>query len=283
VREPMEIREIEEVKEAEEVKQNTARVAGRQEGIAAFFDLDGTLVARPSLERSFFRMLRYCRAIPARNYWSWLAEAVRLAPRGLTTILHGNKTYLRGFPVDRLSAGGLDLVPEFFPEAIDRVAWHAEQGHAIVLVSGTLGPLAQRAARALEAQLAARGIAATVRVCATRLEESGGRWTGRIVGPTMFGEAKTRAARRLAGEMQLDLRHCFAYGDSANDRWLLAGVGQPTAVNPSRGLARLARRRGWPMVRWDRRERFNTESTESAEDAEKRKPQREQLPPSNGR
>jgi hypothetical protein len=68
------VKERKEVKEEEEVEEKSGRVA-------AFFDLDGTLVALPSLERRFFRMLRYRRAIAAKNYWRWLAEAVRLAPR----------------------------------------------------------------------------------------------------------------------------------------------------------------------------------------------------------
>ena len=102
----------------------------------------------------------------------------------------------------------------------------------------------------MEAELAARGITVTIRVLATRLEELDGRWTGRILGPAMFGEAKARAARRRAEEMRLDLGRCYAYGDSLNDRWLLAVVGRPTAVNPSRGLGRMAKKLGWPTIEW---------------------------------
>jgi len=65
-------KEVEEVKAEREVEEKSG-------GVAAFFDLDGTLLALPSLERRFFRMLRYRRAIAAKNYLLWLAEAVRLA------------------------------------------------------------------------------------------------------------------------------------------------------------------------------------------------------------
>src|SRR5438045_2885210 len=68
-------------------------------GVAAFFDLDGTLVTRPSLEKRFFRMLRNRRAIPARNYLLWLREAMRLMPRGIGAILQANKMYLRGVEI----------------------------------------------------------------------------------------------------------------------------------------------------------------------------------------
>jgi phosphoserine phosphatase len=142
-------------------------------------------------------------------------------------------------------------VPHFFPKAEERVAWHAKQGHAIVLVSGTLEPLASAAALALVLRLAVNGITSSVGVCATRLAEAGGMWTGRVLGEAMFGEAKARAVKKLAGEMPLDLSRSYAYGDGANDRWLLAAVGKPAAVNPSRRLACIAQERGWPILHWE--------------------------------
>ncbi len=267
-------REVEEVNETNEVKE-------KSHGVAAFFDLDGTLVALPSLERRFFRILRYRREIPAKNLFLWLGEALRLIPRGTSAILQSNKLYLRGLQIvdecgerdgevsswhkDGHQAKGQASapprcnprlpVPRFFAQAIERVAWHARQGHQIVLLSGTLEPLALGVARALEDDLAARGITATIRVLATRLEERDGKWTGKISGEAMFGEAKARAAKRLAEKMQLNLERCYAYGDSLNDRWLLAMVGNPAAVNPSNDLASLAQTFGWPVVHWEEKEK----------------------------
>jgi putative phosphoserine phosphatase / 1-acylglycerol-3-phosphate O-acyltransferase len=238
-----------EAKDGEEVKEVKEK-SGR---VSAFFDLDGTLVALPSLEGRFFRMLRYRREIRAKNYFLWLAEAVRVAPRGVSAILQANKMYLRGIAADRWRAGGLKPAPTFYEDGLERVAWHARQGHTIVMVSGTLEPLAQETARAIEAELAARGMAVRVRVRATRLEEEEGRWTGRIVGEAMFGHAKARAAKRLAEEMQLDLANCYSYGDSVNDRWMLEAVGHAAAVNPSKKLARIAREQEWPALRWKER------------------------------
>ena len=241
------MKERKEVGDVKEVKE-------RGRNIAAFFDLDGTLVPLPSLERRFFQVLRYRRAIAAKNYWLWLAEAVRLAPRGLSAIWHGNKMYLRGVAVDRWGECGLKPAPAFYGDALARVAWHAGEGHTIVMVSGTLEPLANEAARAIEDELAARGIFPAIRVCATRLEQMHGRWTGRILGEAMFGKGKLRAVLRMAAEMKLDLAQCYAYADSSSDRWLLAAVGRPVAVNPSNELARLARTRAWPVLNWEGKE-----------------------------
>jgi len=273
VKERKAITEVKEVKEAEEK-------SGR---VAAFFDLDGTLVALPSLERRYFRMLRYRGAIPARNYFLWLKEALRLMPRGISAILQANKMYLRGVQIlDERGEGDGEVsvrhkdghqaegqasalpskrarrnprlpVPTFFARAIEAVAWHARQGHEVVMISGTLEPLAQVAARALETELAARGVTMTICLMATRLEEKGGKWTGKVLGEAMFGEAKARAAKRLAEEMRLDLGRCYGYGDSLNDRWLMETVGRPAAVNPSKELAGIARTQGWPVLIWEER------------------------------
>jgi len=256
-------KEVEEVKAEREVEEKSG-------GVAAFFDLDGTLLALPSLERRFFRMLRYRRAIAAKNYLLWLAEAVRLAPRAVSAIWQENKMYLRGVEADRLRKAGLKPALTFFEDGLERVAWHAKQSHTIVMVSGTLEPLANEAARAIEDDLAARGIFPAIRVCATRLEEMDGRWTGRILGEAMFGKAKLRAARRMAAEMKLDLAQCYAYADSSSDRWLLAAIGRPTAVNPSNELARLARIRVWPVLNWEGKENLTQRRRGHREIAEKK-------------
>jgi phosphoserine phosphatase len=130
------------------------------------------------------------------------------------------------------------------------VAWHAQQGHAIILVSGTLAPLAEDMALALVVRLAVRGIATSITVCATRLEQSEGRWTGRIVGDAMFGEAKGRCVRQMAADKGFELARCYAYGDCASDRWMLEAVGRPAAVNSSSRLETLARSKRWPVLTW---------------------------------
>jgi len=229
--------------------------------IAAFSDLDGTMVAGPSLERTFFRMLCCRGGIPVKNYFLWFREALRLARRGIRVNRYLNKMHLRGVAIEttKYEASGIS----FLAAAVDRVAWHVKQGHKIVLVSGTLEILAHKAAEQLEAKMKARGLAAEIHLCATRLEEREGKWTGRVIGAAMYGEAKAEAVRRLAEKGMLDLTKCYAYGDSAMDRWMLAAVGRPVAVNPSKELLRIAQRRNWQTVLWEKR--LNTESTQSTQ------------------
>jgi alcohol-forming fatty acyl-CoA reductase len=226
--------------------------------VAAFFDVDGTLIPFPSLERRLLRALLYRRAIPAGNLAPWLAEALWLSHRGFAFARQANKMYLRGISVEKAAGIAQQLTAvshlAFFPEAMDRVALHAAEGHRIVLVSGTLQLLARNVARLLETALARRGITATIFVRATRLEEAHGRWTGRVDGVPMFGRAKADAIDELRAGAGLDLRACFAYGDSMRDRQMLERLGHPVAVNASGALRRIAQGSGWRIVKWRLRE-----------------------------
>jgi phosphoserine phosphatase len=281
---------------------------------ATFFDIDGTLVAKPSLERRLFWELQRRGKIPARNYFAWLAETVRVGlrnPRDLRAIIQTNKSYLRGVRAEILSrvnpshinsssatspnttsfntnppnptsytatspdqtsfdatschvtslgatSGGADhgsatpgsWLPEFFPAAIQRVWWHALRGDAIVLVSGTLAPLAEIVQVALQRELLWRGVECKIFSIATQLEIADGRWTGGVAGKAIFGEEKAFAVKEFARTQTLSLARCSAYGDSSLDRWMLGVVGHAFAVNPTRRLQRIARSSGWPILHW---------------------------------
>ncbi len=237
--------------------------------VAAFFDIDGTLLPSPSLEHRLFAALRHSGAIRPQNYYHWLARAMQLTPRGIATITNANKTYLRNVPTNFL--GGTAILgcgaaatssemrhprqisphsPEFLPDALAQATWHGTLGHAIVLVTGTLAPLAHQAAIALTLRLAARGVTTSVAVCATRLEERNNCYTGEIIGEAMFGPAKALAIRHIAAEEGFDLPRCYAYADSSGDRWMLAAVGRPAAVNPAPQLEQIAHLHDWPILHW---------------------------------
>ena len=225
---------------------------------AVFFDVDGTLTEMPSLERRYFRALRREGKFSLRNGIAWLAESVRLLPNGLTRALQGNKAYLRAVRSTGLRANRAGDDAPFFPEALECVARHAANGDRIMLITGTLEFLAERIANRLRGELAKRNLAAEIHVCATRLEEKDGRWTGRVLGQPMFGEAKAVAVWWYAEKWKLHLAECSAYGDSAQDQWMLASVGKPVAVNPDSGLRQAGRRQGWTIAKWAREVRPKT-------------------------
>ena len=60
-----------------ETHENIPSVSATKTRVAAFFDIDGTLLAGPSLERRLFANLRYRRTILTTNYLHWLAHSRR--------------------------------------------------------------------------------------------------------------------------------------------------------------------------------------------------------------
>jgi HAD superfamily hydrolase (TIGR01490 family) len=225
-----------------------------------FFDIDGTLLPKPSLERRFVRELHWQRKIPGANYFRWLAQFVCLGVHDIFAATHANKMYLRDVPAEIAFTRGARerrgfrerCLPELFPAALERACWHAQRGDSIVLVSGTLMPLALIVKLALQRELLWRGVKTQVAVIATQLEICNGRLTGRVVGDAMFGEAKARAIREFSHAANISLEQSSAYGDSSLDRWMLAAVGHPFAVNPTARMQRIARLRGWQTLAWTR-------------------------------
>jgi phosphoserine phosphatase len=226
--------------------------------VAAFFDLDGTLLPPPSLEWRFIRYLLWHGKIGTPNIFRWLGHAGHSIGRGPRRAIEANKQYLGGLSASLVvdwanSPKAEDVNLETrgaFAEGLQRIRWHQAQNHRVFLLTGTLAPLANDFATRLPGN---------VEVIATDLSDFGTRlfphprpriWTGELAAEHMVGAAKCRALRATAGRHHLDLTGCYAYGNSIADRAMLEAVGHPTAVNPSRSLARLARKRCWPVSRW---------------------------------
>jgi HAD superfamily hydrolase (TIGR01490 family) len=212
--------------------------------VGAFFDLDGTLVPPPSLEWQFIGYLLGRDALGGKEIGRWLAQCAKDCLRDPRAATIGNKRYLAGLR-ESLTADWADSLgpgsPQFFAAGIERMAWHFAQGHRVFLISGTLNPLAQVAARCLPGP---------VEICATELEVSGSHWTGRIAGQHMSGDAKARAIRGLAARFGLALWDSYAYGNSISDLPILDSVGHRVVVNPPSRLRRIAHREGWPSYDW---------------------------------
>jgi phosphatidylglycerophosphatase C len=133
---------------------------------------------------------------------------------------------LRGYDADRLDDLGrryaVLLAQRIRPQMAERVAWHQQQGHRLVIVSASL-----------DVYLAPTGVALGFdHVLATELEVgSDRRLTGRLRGPNVRGVEKSARLREwLTEELAGTPYQLWAYGDSAGDRELLAMADHPTRV-----------------------------------------------------
>jgi HAD superfamily hydrolase (TIGR01490 family) len=230
--------------------------------IAAVFDIDGTLLPAPSLELRLLAHLALNGKLHLRSIGKWWRS---LLPSLLA--LDENKAYLEGVKINAAQEWITRELAELelFSDALTTADWHRRRGHAIVLISGTLAPLARTVGTLLTGD-------AEIFVRATELECNGDRWSGRVNGEVICGPAKERALIQIAAENNFDLSRSYAYADSWKDRWLLAAVGHPIVVNPLPRMARHARRCGWRLANWNdrvcapaRRQRATLSSAEISE------------------
>lgn len=215
-----------------------------EDNVGAFFDLDGTLLAVPSVERRFIFYLLMRGLIGP-------AQLARCGARFITNIaknhraaIGANKAYFSGVSTrcaEEWSGQFASHPVRFFSDGLGRLRFHFAQGHRVFLITGAPAPLAG---------LVGSYFPMPLTIVATQLEVRDGLWTGEIRGEHMCGAAKQRAIVYLAAEYGLDLARSFAYGNSVSDLPMLETVGHPAAVNPSANVERAARARNWPVVYW---------------------------------
>jgi len=115
---------------------------------------------------------------------------------------------------------------------------HLRRGDVVVLLSGTLYPIA----RALADHLG------VTYVCATLISQRNGVFLAQPPEMHPYDAAKLNIVTRLAGELGFELEDVVAYGDSKRDLFLLSAVGEPVAVRPDAQLLKVALARDWEII-----------------------------------
>ncbi len=212
--------------------------------VAAFFDLDKTVIAKASMV-AFSRPLQRAgmlnRRLLLRAAWGQLVYQMwGASPEKLEKLRTSVLALTKGWDQAEISqivrdTLGAVIEPIVYEEALDRIRAHQRWGHQVFIVSASPEEVVAPIAQLLEVDEA----------IATRAElDEHGRYSGRTE-RYVYADEKVVAMQEVAERNGLDLEHCWAYSDSATDIPMLAAVGHPVAVNPDRELARAARERGW--------------------------------------
>ncbi len=223
--------------------------ANSSSGAIAFFDLDGTLTrtnvvsfyARfrldhmPGILRFIWLPLFLIKVL----YYVWLEKKSRVR---FLEVFYQN---YRGLSVQGVEAWankkGLRMfLKQEFPQGREEALRHIREGNRVVLLTGTIMPLALAYARNL----------GVTDVIAMDLESRDGAYTGRLIGNPISSEEKARVVAEMGASEGVSLTDCHAYGDSISDLPVLAEVGHPVAVNPDSRLRAEAEERGWPVEQW---------------------------------
>jgi HAD superfamily hydrolase (TIGR01490 family) len=214
--------------------------------IAAFFDLDNTIIPGPAVEYPYFRLLWRQGLVGPGDLVRSAAVLLRNIPPLSFDPLRKFKAYLAAKPIAAMEASAQNffweqVCPRISEQARLAIEEHRAQGHRLILLTGSPEFIVAPLATYLKID----------QVIAGRLEKAGDTFTGRMIEPYPYRDGKRLAAERLAAEQGLDLGASYMYGDSPGDLPILEAVGHPRVVNPIRGMRRIARQRGWPILRWD--------------------------------
>lgn len=218
--------------------------------IAAFFDLDKTILAKSSsfaFARPFYRSGLIGRTDVVRSAY---AQFIFLASGADHDQMEAMREYMSkmvtGWEVERVQAivaETLDEIidPVVFAEAVELMDQHRAAGHEIVIISSSGTDIVEPIGARLGADLA----------IGTQVAVQDGRYTGEILFYA-YGEGKAEAMRELALQRGYDLVECYAYTDSHTDLPMLEEVGHPFAVNPDAELRRIAVERQWAILDFQR-------------------------------
>lgn len=231
---------------ATEAVTQTPQFSPENPGIAAFFDIDNTVIrgassfhlARALYQNGFFRMRDLIYMSFQQGRYLLFGEN----NKQIDEVRSQGLELMRGHSVAEVIAIGEQIYEEvlglrIFPGTKKLIEEHLARGHQVWFVSATPLEVASLIAR----RLGVTGALGTV------AEHQDGMYTGKLVGDLLHGQAKATAIKKLAQEQHLDLCQSYAYGDSSNDLHMLRMVGKPCAINPDRRLRRVAQQTGWPQ------------------------------------
>jgi HAD superfamily hydrolase (TIGR01490 family) len=214
---------------------------------AALFDMDRTLLSQEtaSLYVRYQRRIGEASARDLARTLAWVAQYT-LGVLDHAAVARKVVRTLEGMPENQMAA----RCDEWFQKDVERfitdggrvaVARHLAAGDTCAIVTGA----SLYASRPLASRLGIPHVVASVFEVDDR-----GFFTGRTEPPLCLGEGKLERALAFVKARGLGLEDAAFYTDSISDLPLLERVGEPVVVNPDPRLARVARRRGWPIERW---------------------------------
>jgi len=218
--------------------------------IGAFFDLDGTLVAGfTAVILTQERLLRRDMGV---------GELLSMVQAGLShtlgriefeDLIGKAAAALAGRLLDDLEEIGERLFAQriesrIYPEMRELVRAHVARGHTVVLSSSAL---------TIQVNPVARFLGITNMLTNKFETDDDGILTGGVEKPILWGPGKAAAVQRFAAEHGIDLKDSYFYADGDEDVALMYLVGNPRPTNPEGKMAAVAKRRGWPILRFDSR------------------------------
>jgi phosphatidylglycerophosphatase C len=182
--------------------------------VIAIFDFDGTLTHKDSF-------LPFLQWIYGKFYWLHLIPYTLILIGYLFNLISNHRIkeillshFLKNYTEEEIKFLAHDYALLAIPElinhqALERLVWHQQQGHQIIIVSANLKLFITPWAKSLGVE----------QVIATELLFDNGLFTGKIQGRCCYGAEKVTQLRQVLGDLEdYDLH---VYGDSQGDQEML--------------------------------------------------------------
>ncbi len=186
----------------------------------ALFDFDGTI----SSKDSFVAFMKFTHGKPvfimrmAMGFFTFFGWKIGLVKSQFTKV-KALRSFYKGWSKDRMTVARKQFTAKviptiLFPKAIEKINWHKEQGHRVIVVTAScdawLGDWANEMALEL--------------LC-TEMELNKGVYTGELTKPNCRGKEKVN---RITQHLKLeDYQEVYAYGNDHGDRQMLAIADHP--------------------------------------------------------
>ena len=214
---------------------------------AAYFDLDGTLLDASS-EKTLTAELAKKRP------WRIPFGVVMWSLGSIGNLLRGRSIYDATRNRGHFSLSSWEtlesisqnitkskLLYKVSDDAKQCLEWHRTQGHRLILVTATIGPMADAIGKELGMD----------KIYACGPENRTGILSGSERGwlvprrkgkvPVVLNDAEINGH---------DLSKCYGYGNTMADSWFMGITGNPVAINPERKLRKHSIKHGWEIRYW---------------------------------
>ena len=216
-------------------------------GVTAYFDLDGTLLDASS-EKTLTGLLS------RRRPWRIPLGATMWSLGFVGNLLRGRSVYDAARNRGHLAMANWETLKRYSAElvetklskrvsleALERLDWHKQQDHRLVLVTATVMPMAQAMADYL-------GMDA-VYGCGPK--EMNGILSGSERGWSVpRRKGKVPIVQADAGSVGHNLSDCWGYGNTHADSFFMEITGNPVAINAEGRLKTIAKEKEWAQFEW---------------------------------
>ncbi|AOR24067.1 HAD-IB family hydrolase [Clostridium taeniosporum] len=204
--------------------------------IGAFFDLDGTLYREGLITEVFKKMVKYEIIAPERWYNEVKPHFLKWDKRQgdydnyllkmVDVYLEAIKG-LQKYEVEHIAQKVVEQKGDrVYTFTRDRIKWHKDQGHIIMIISGSPSELVSEMAKKYNFN--------DYKGTIYKIDKNN-MYTSEVVA-MWDSNSKSKAINELVEKYDIDLNKSYAYGDTSGDYTMFKYVGHPFCINPTKEL-----------------------------------------------